>query len=128
MRHILDRAYADAQRILLAERERLDRIAAYLFEHERIDGDEFSAVFEGALLPSPADIGAWRVAATKPRDWSEIDELAARLVPDRTLVGQVTASSAAISDRPTESLAWRAFDGLLRRPVKELGRVIGLDD
>jgi cell division protease FtsH len=128
MRHILDRAYTDAQRILLSERERLDRIAAYLFEHERIDGDEFAAVFDGTLLPSPADIGAWRVAATKPRDWNEIDELAARLVPDRTLLDQATPASASSSDRPSDSLAKRAFDGLLRRPVKELGRVIGLDD
>jgi cell division protease FtsH len=128
MRHILDRAYSDAQRILLTERERLDRIAAYLFEHERIDGDEFAAVFEGTLFPSPADIGAWRVAATKPRDWSEIDELAARLIPDADLAASSSTTTALVTARPAESLARRAFDGLLRRPVKELGRVIGLDD
>jgi cell division protease FtsH len=76
IRAILDAAYANARSTLLAERERLNRVAAYLFEHERIDGDEFAAVFEGRALPSSDEIGAWRDAAAKPREWSKIDELA----------------------------------------------------
>jgi cell division protease FtsH len=129
MRHILDRAYADARRILLTERERLDRVAAFLFEHERIDGVEFDAVFAGTLLPTPADLGAWRDAASRPRDWSEIDELAAQVVPDSIPVAHdIPVRKRAESANPLETLARRAFDGMIRRPVKELGRAIGLDD
>jgi cell division protease FtsH len=76
IRAILDAAYANARSTLLSERERLNRVAAYLFEHERIDGDEFASVFEGRLMPSSDQIGAWRDAAAKPREWSEIDEWA----------------------------------------------------
>jgi cell division protease FtsH len=76
IRAILDAAYANARSTLLSERERLNRVAAYLFEHERIDGDEFAAVFEGRLAPSSDEVGAWRDAAAKPREWSEIDEWA----------------------------------------------------
>ena len=129
MRHILDRAYADARRILLTERERLDRVATFLFEHERIDGIEFDAVFAGTLLPSPADLGAWRDAASRPRDWSEIDELAAQVVPDGTPVPHdVPARKRVEAPSALETLARRAYDGMIRRPAKELGRVIGLDD
>jgi cell division protease FtsH len=73
---LLDRAAEDARTTLLAERDALHRVSAYLFEQERIDGDEFAAVFEGRLLPEETTLGAWRSAASSPRDWDEIDAMA----------------------------------------------------
>ncbi len=58
IRAILDEAYADARELLQAERERLDRVAAYLFEHERMTGDELDGVLDGSL--SSAAIERWR--------------------------------------------------------------------
>ena len=78
-RSIIDAAIVEARRTLIAHREQLDRVSAYLFEHERIDGDEFARVFEGTLLPTSTEVGAWRVAGSHPRDWSEIDQLAAEI-------------------------------------------------
>jgi cell division protease FtsH len=75
-RAILDRAADDARTTLLSHRQTLDRVSAYLFEQERIDGDEFAAVFEGRLLPEATVIGAWRAAASSPRSWDEIDAMA----------------------------------------------------
>jgi cell division protease FtsH len=75
-RAILDRAADDARATLLSHRQTLDRVSAYLFEQERIDGDEFAAVFEGRLLPEATVIGAWRAAASSPRSWDEIDAMA----------------------------------------------------
>jgi cell division protease FtsH len=75
-RAIIEAALIDARRTLISHREQLDRVSAYLFEHERIDGEEFARVFEGTLLPTSTDLGAWRVAGSHPRDWSEIDQIA----------------------------------------------------
>src|SRR5687768_12109994 len=54
IRNILDEAYAEACATLLAHMETLRRIAAYLVEHERLDGDTFDMLFanaEGATNP-----------------------------------------------------------------------------
>lgn len=100
IRAILDAAYANARSTLLAERERLNRVAAYLFEHERIDGDEFAAVFEGRALPSSDEIGAWRDAAAKPREWSKIDELA-----EATLLRESSRMVAPVTESAPETAA-----------------------
>lgn len=100
IRAILDAAYANARSTLLAERERLNRVAAYLFEHERIDGDEFAAVFEGRALPSSDEIGAWRDAAAKPREWSKIDELA-----EATLLRESSRMVLPVSESAPETAA-----------------------
>jgi hypothetical protein len=67
---ILDEAYTSARRTLIAEMPRLRDVAAYLYEQERIDGDEFEAVMEGRLRPADAD--GWRAAAASPRPWAAI--------------------------------------------------------
>ena len=74
---ILDDAYAEARRTLVREMPRLRRVAAYLVEHERIDGETFAAVFEGRLLPS--DTSEWRPTTARPRAWEEVG--ARRQVP-----------------------------------------------
>jgi hypothetical protein len=67
---ILDEAYTGARRTLIAEMARLRDVAAYLYEQERIDGNEFEAVMEGRLRPADAD--DWRAAAASPRPWATI--------------------------------------------------------
>jgi cell division protease FtsH len=71
IRAILDDAYAAACETLVGEMAALRRIAAYLFEHERIDGETFEALFEGRLEATDAD-GEWRAGSSKPRQWGDI--------------------------------------------------------
>jgi cell division protease FtsH len=71
IRAILDDAYAAACETLVGEMAALRRIAAYLFEHERIDGETFEALFEGRLEATDAD-GEWRSGSSKPRQWGDI--------------------------------------------------------
>ena len=77
---ILDQAYTQAREALLAEIKRLTRVAAYLYEHERIDGAQFEALFDGSLAPSADMEKRWRSAESKPRSWDEIDDLVATSV------------------------------------------------
>ena len=70
IRSILDEAYTSARRTLIAEMPRLRDVAAYLYEQERIDGDEFEAVMAGTLRPT--DVEGWRAAAASPRAWDAI--------------------------------------------------------
>jgi cell division protease FtsH len=77
---ILDQAYTEAREALLAEMRRLTRVAAYLYEHERIDGAQFEALFDGSLAPSADMETQWRSAKSKPRSWDEIDDLIAMAV------------------------------------------------
>ena len=67
---ILDEAYTGARRTLIAEMPRLRDVAAFLYEQERIDGNEFEAVMAGRLRPADAD--GWRAAAAAPRPWAAI--------------------------------------------------------
>jgi cell division protease FtsH len=77
VRDILDSAYATACDTLVREMPTLRRIAAYLFEHERVDGETFDALFEGRLSAANAE-GEWRAASSQPRDWAEIAGYAGR--------------------------------------------------
>jgi cell division protease FtsH len=74
---ILDYSYTQAREALLTEMKRLTRVAAYLYEHERIDGGQFEALFEGTLAPSADAEKEWRSAKSKPRSWGEIEDLIA---------------------------------------------------
>jgi len=60
--------------------KRLTRVAAFLYEHERIDGAQFEALFEGSLAPSADVERQWRSARSNPRSWEEIDHLIASTV------------------------------------------------
>jgi cell division protease FtsH len=71
VRHILDEAYAQALSTLIDNMPTLRRIAAYLVEHERVDGDTFDALFEGTHAVPNAE-GEWRPATSRPRAWGEI--------------------------------------------------------
>src|SRR5438034_5660793 len=70
-RAILDEAYAEACRTLLEHMDLLRRLAAYLVEHERVDGDTFDALVDGTIeVPNALD--EWRPAAARPRAWADI--------------------------------------------------------
>jgi cell division protease FtsH len=76
IRAILDEAYAEASRTLVANMDTLRRLAAYLVEHERVDGATFDELFDGRLaVPNAED--EWRAATARPRAWGEIVDLAA---------------------------------------------------
>ena len=76
IRAILDEAYAEASRTLVANMDTLRRLAAYLVEHERVDGTTFDELFDG-VRASPNGEGEWRAATARPRAWGEIVDLAA---------------------------------------------------
>ena len=88
---ILDQAYTQAREALLAEVKRLTRVAAYLYEHERIDGGQFDALFEGRLAPSADVETQWRSAKSKPRSWDEIDDLIATAVATAVVTTETSA-------------------------------------
>jgi hypothetical protein len=71
IRAILDDAYAQALSTLIDNMSTLRRIAAYLVEHERVDGETFDALFEGTHDVPNAD-GEWRAATARPRAWEDI--------------------------------------------------------
>jgi cell division protease FtsH len=70
-RAILDEAYAEACRTLVEHIDLLRRLAAYLVEHERVDGETFDALVDGKIdVPNALD--EWRPAAARPRAWADI--------------------------------------------------------
>jgi cell division protease FtsH len=70
-RAILDEAYAEACRTLLEHMDLLRRLAAYLVEHERVDGDTFDSLVDGRI-DVPNALEEWRPAAARPRAWADI--------------------------------------------------------
>jgi cell division protease FtsH len=72
IRAILDEAYAEACRTLVAHMATLRRLAAYLVEHERVDGETFDALFEGRI-DVPNGLAEWRPVAARPRPWEDIE-------------------------------------------------------
>ncbi len=58
IREILEKAYMRAKNILEEGKEGLERVKAALLEHERLDGEEFAAYYEGREVPvKDADSG-----------------------------------------------------------------------
>jgi ATP-dependent metalloprotease FtsH len=72
---ILDEAYESARQTLIDNMPILRRIAVYLVQQERIDGDTFDALYEGKIDVPDADI-EWRPAAARPREWAAIGAMA----------------------------------------------------
>jgi cell division protease FtsH len=98
IRAILDEAYAEASRTLIANMDTLRRLAAYLVEHERVDGTTFDELFDGIRLV-PNGEGEWRAATARPRAWGEVVDLAAhRSRPP--LIEQPAAVAATVTTEP----------------------------
>ncbi|HEU4920206.1 MAG TPA: AAA family ATPase [Candidatus Limnocylindrales bacterium] len=90
IRGILDDAYAEACRTLIANMDTLRRLASYLVEHERVDGATFDELFDGRR-PVPNAEDEWRAATSRPRAWGEIVDIAANRV--RPLIGPEPAAA-----------------------------------
>ena len=115
---VLDQAYSQAREALLAEMKRLTRVAAYLYEHERIDGAQFEALFDGTLVPSADVEKQWRSAKSKPRSWDEIDDLIATAVG----IADTRAATATAVPPPIRPSRTRS-----RRTLPSAARVLLLD-
>lgn len=50
IRELIDTSYENAKQILLNHRDQLDKVAHYLMEHEKIDGDDFVKLMNGESL------------------------------------------------------------------------------
>jgi cell division protease FtsH len=118
IRSILDEAYAEASRTLVANMETLRRLAAYLVEHERVDGATFDELFDGRR-PVPNESDEWRAATSRPRAWGDIVDLAAhrtRPIAAAAPVAAVAAVAAVRSDARAIPVGVR-----VKRPVTAPG-------
>ncbi|MFL5756562.1 MAG: ATP-dependent metallopeptidase FtsH/Yme1/Tma family protein [Chloroflexota bacterium] len=103
IRAILDEAYETATETLVEHIETLRRLAAYLVEHERVDGETFEEVFAGRI-EVPNALSEWRPEASRPRDWGEILPFRdrrlnrPRLVTSSDRSGEVAAAAQIQSD------------------------------
>ena len=102
IRAILDQAYADAADTLAEHLATLRRIAAYLVQEERLDGETFAELFEGTIEVPHAE-GEWRPAGTRPRDWAEVVPFRDRRFRPAVVAGEAAAITAA--DAVTPGLA-----------------------
>ena len=104
IRQILDEAYETACETLVEHMEKLRRLAAYLVEHERLDGDTFDELFEGKI-DVPNALEEWRPDASRPRDWADILPFRDRRLRRPTLVPAPSPSAgevAAVTPLPVE--------------------------
>jgi hypothetical protein len=83
--------------------ETLRRLAAFLVEHERVDGSTFDDLFEGRItVPNAGD--EWRAATARPRAWGDVVDLAGRRHVGRSgPSAAIPAAVAAASPTPAES-------------------------
>jgi cell division protease FtsH len=119
---ILDRAYTQACEALLVEMKRLTRVAAFLYEHERIDGAQFEALFEGSLAPSADVESQWRSAKSNPRSWDEIDNLIASTVGTEDPAAVAHATGPLLPTRRRQTRARRTSSSAARRLLHSLWR------
>ncbi len=123
IRAILDDAYARSRSLLLARMDLLDAVGGYLYEHERMTGDEFEAIVEGRLAPSSAS--DWRSPAASPRPWDEIADVFANpsVASGATPVGPARPTARG-RDRRRGGLANRYLRRPLGGAMRRVARII----
>ena len=106
IRAILDEAYESAYRTLVEHVDTLRRLAAYLVEHERLDGETFNDLFEGRI-DVPRATEEWRPTTSRPRAWDEVAVLADRRFPRVEPAPVAIAASQAepVAAEPTPAVA-----------------------
>ena len=77
IRELIDTSYENAKQILLSHRDQLDKVAHYLMEHEKIDGDDFIKLMNGEPLE---DNSGAPVQSTN--DVAPVSEDAAQVIGD----------------------------------------------
>nr|WP_262397158.1 ATP-dependent zinc metalloprotease FtsH [Zongyangia hominis] len=82
IREIIDTAYESTKDILNTHMDKLHKVAVYLFEHEKVDGDEFRKLMEdslfGALVGDPESYftsGASQSAGSAPQEGTDAGEV-----------------------------------------------------
>ncbi len=73
IRELIDTGYENAKQILLNHRDQLDKVAHYLMEHEKIDGEDFYKLMNGEPLEEASDAPVQNDTAVS-EDTAEIKE------------------------------------------------------
>mgnify|MGYP001350023969 FL=1 len=76
IRELIDTSYENAKQILLNHRDQLDKVAHYLMEHEKIDGDDFIKLMNGEPLDDSTAAPVIENSDTAPADCEDTAEVA----------------------------------------------------
>lgn len=74
IRELIDTSYENAKQILLSHRDQLDKVAHYLMEHEKIDGDDFVKLMNGESLDDNTAAPVSENSDTAPADCEDTAE------------------------------------------------------
>ena len=75
IRELIDTSYENAKQILLNHRDQLDKVAHYLMEHEKIDGDDFIKLMNGEPLDDNTAAPVSENSDTAPADCEDTAEV-----------------------------------------------------
>lgn len=75
IRELIDTSYENAKQILLNHRDQLDKVAHYLMEHEKIDGDDFIKLMNGEPLDDSTAAPVSENSDTAPADCEDTAEV-----------------------------------------------------
>lgn len=76
IRELIDTSYENAKQILLNHRDQLDKVAHYLMEHEKIDGEDFIKLMNGEPLDDNTAAPVSENSDTAPADCEDTAEVA----------------------------------------------------
>lgn len=74
IRELIDTSYENAKQILLNHRDQLDKVAHYLMEHEKIDGEDFIKLMNGESLDDNTVAPVSENSDTAPADCEDTAE------------------------------------------------------
>lgn len=74
IRELIDTCYENAKQILLSHRDQLDKVAHYLMEHEKIDGEDFYKLMNGEPLDDNTAAPVSENSDTAPADCDDTAE------------------------------------------------------
>lgn len=74
IRELIDTSYENAKQILLSHRDQLDKVAHYLMEHEKIDGEDFYKLMNGESLDVNTAAPVSENSDTAPADCEDTAE------------------------------------------------------
>lgn len=74
IRELIDTSYENAKLILLNHRDQLDKVAHYLMEHEKIDGEDFYKLMNGESLDDNTAAPVSENSDTAPADCEDTAE------------------------------------------------------
>lgn len=74
IRELIDTSYENAKQILLSHRDQLDKVAHYLMEHEKIDGEDFIKLMNGEPLDDNTAAPVSENSDTAPADCEDTAE------------------------------------------------------